>query len=1113
MPNTYNSYHTVAEQIINFNNNVVQILQNINNLTTTNAASVNLTVTDSTGAPTVVSMPSFSYLQSEINRMNNNINTLYGLNNNGAIMKTGPNSFQRIITVDLNLEPADITQISVPSSFISKRNSLFDNLLDPELYITVDLTDKIDMDVKNVLYRRYIVEFEINSAGSFTDLGQSALNSFNNLFNGKSNIVLNDFLLWQQSTPGILSPANPSYDENTIDLTPNELQYSGVFTVLYSEIDSNNTLWYYIDTLTYTEILTSTPKQLAIGDSLIINTVNSNTIYQVNNISTSSSNFKINLTAITGNQPIPIGVNTLKLYSPILKDQNVNISVGYNERNVLFIKALNTTNYLLSRNWSQGIGYFTNDLVLSSQDSNNGTSMVNYYASMVSDYGTALKDLVHRSVPVNKGIIPTSPDLNANNFQVVQTNIHLTNTPNVDIVKNQAAQVATLDTQLQQISNAIQSKNKQIQVTRFSSDADKQQANNDLATLQTKYTSTSNLKDSVNSQILSSSTTTANVTPTFAVRGFWTIPAPAVATYSTSSQAGLVKPQQIVKFDVQYKRLAKDGTEPATKSYKLFDTSVGVSGTSGQIPMSRTNTSPNTRNSSISTRSINRSVTEAAAIANDIVATPSVAAFSNWTNLTTTSLKRVYDAATDTFTWIIDDINNPDTVNINQLDIPIHPNESIQIRIRSISEVGFPDSPLYSEWSNTVTITFPDSLLNVNNNLTQIMTTAQQESIKSGLINTLNTQGLNDLLSQKTVVNNTTYYLPTNAILSGFRDANGNALDLYTYLESLVNKISELEAIITNAQGKLVVTVYKNSQKFTVQKNTALNFTVNCEDYLSPYVSPNVPSGRVYANNVYVIKDFFLTIQNSTPNSTLGLLSSTTYTAGVNTDVYNSSAPQVFWVNDQDELITSDVTGISKTQIDNQFLWSVNYDSINQTTVTPLSQNIGNLFTSNGNNSLTNILSSTEYNLGYSDTSVLSFVGNNKSLIDSSKWIDTTSSISSTNKLLTSIHPSVQQLTDIQETNSQLVHTLTTLNQINIPLNIYFKMNALDNTQTGVNYQYINLTGVTQNVRHIKELKFLFYNQADNSPFSFTIKFTINRIKSIQTTNVISSNVNNNLST
>jgi len=1062
MPNTYNSYHTVAEQIINFNNNVVQLLNNINSLTTTTAASVNLTVVDSTGAPTVVSMPSFSYLQSEINRMNNNINTLYGLNNNGAIMKTGPNSFQRIITVDLNLEPADISQINVPTTFVSKRNYLFDALMDPELFINIDLSGKIDMDTKEILYRRYVISFEIDSTGTLTNLGSSALTSFNQLFNNKSNIVLNDFLGWQQTTPGVLSPGNADYKEETMQLTPNQLQYSGIFSVLRAETDTNNILWYYIDTLTYTEILTNTPKQLAIGDSLIVNIANANTIFQITNISNSSSNFKITLTSVTGNQPIPIGTNTLKFYSPILTDQTINIPVGYNERNVLFVKALNNTNYILSRNWSYGIGYYTNDLSLSSYDDNNGLSMTQYYNANVSDYGAALKDLVNRNQPVNTGITPTAPYLVSSNFQVIQTNLHLTNTANSNLIKQQASQVSSLDNQLQQISNAIQSKNKQIQVTRFSSDADKQQALNDVNGLHTQYHSVSNLKDSVNSQILTTSTTNVTVEPTFAVRGFWTIPAAMVPTYSNAGQANLVKPQQIVKFDVQYKRLSKDGSETPIQTFTLYDTSVGLSST------------------------ISKS------------AVPKTAAYSNWQQLGTTALKRVYDASSGSFTWVVDDMNNPESININQLNIPIQKNETILIRMRSISEVGYPDSPLYSDWSNSITVGFPDNLLNAVNNNSSVIDNAKQEAIKANLLTTLNNNGLNDLLSQKTVVNNSTYYLSSDKILSGFKDVNGNSIDLMDYLKSLTDKIAELQAVITNAQGKLVVTVFKNSNKFIVEKNTVLNFTVNCEDYLFPFVGPGVPSGRVYANNIYVVKDFFITVANSTPNSTLGLLSSTTYTSGVNSDVYNSAVPQVFWVDDQDELITSDVTGVSKTQIDNQFFWSVNYDSVNQTTVTPLSQNIGNLFATNGNNSITDILSSPEYNIGYSDASVLSFIGNNKSLIDSSKWIDTTSSISSTNKLLTSIHPSVQQLTNIQETNTQQVHYLTSLNTINIPINIYFKMNALDNSQSGANYQYIILNGVSQNVRHIKELKFLMYNQADNSPFTFTIKFTLNRVNSIQ---------------
>lgn len=1050
MPNTYNSYHTVAEQIINYNNNVVQILEQINSLATTTQATLNLTITDSTGNLTTVSVPSFNYLQSQINRLNNNINTLYGLNNNGALLQTAPNSFQRVVTVDLNLEPQDISQISIPTSFVSQRNYIFDTLMDPELFINIDLSGKIDLDTREILYRRYVVGFETDANGVFTELGGSALNSFSSTFLGKNNVVLTDFLTWQATTPGVLQPGDPEFSQETLPLNPSQLQYDGIFSVLYSEIDANNILWYYLDTLNYTEILTKTPRQLAVGDSLIINIDNSNTIYQIVNVSTSSSNFKVQLTAITGNQPIPIGTNTLKFYSNILTDQSVDINIGYNQYCVVFVKAKNTTNNITSKNWSSGIAFWTNSLNLSSADNYNGLSMTQYYNSVVSDYGAALKNLVKKTIPVEQGLTPTAPSLSTSNFQVVQTNLHLTNTQNVTQIKQHAAQVAQLDTQLNQISNAIQSKNKQIQVTRFSSPADKQAAQNDLTALQQKYSSTTSLKTSVNAQILASANTQVSITPEYAVRGFWTIPSPVVPTFSIAGQATTGKPQQIVKFEVQYKRLSKDGSEPPIVNYKLYDTSYRSSST---------------------------------------------AAFSNWEEYATTHLKRVYDAATKTFNWILDDQNNPENININQLSIPIKQNETIQIRIRSISEVGFPDTPLYSDWSNTINITFPDSLNTTYKNTQEIVDNAKVQAAKNEVMLSLNNQGLNQLLAQKTTVNNTTYFLNTETILSGFKDSSGNAIGLYEYLKTLTDTITELQGIIQKAQGTLVITVFKNNTQFTVTKNSTLNFTVNCEDYCIPFVGSGVPTGRVYQNNIYVIKDFFLSISNSVENTSLGLLSNINYSANATTDVYNNGVPQVFWVDDQDQLITSDVTGTSKTQIDNQFLWSMNFDSVNQTNVTALSQNIGNSFTSN--NSITNVLSNYEQNIGYSEASILGFVGNNKSLMDSSKWTDTSSSVSSQTKFLTSIHPVVKQLTDLQETNSQKIHYLTSINPIDIPINIYFKMNACDNTQTGVNYQYINLNGVTQNIRHTKELKFYLSLQNDTSPFIFTIKFTLNRINNL----------------
>ena len=142
-------------------------------------------------------------------------------------------------------------------------------------------------------------------------------------------------------------------------------------------------------------------------------------------------------------------------------------------------------------------------------------------------------------------------------------------------------------------------------------------------------------------------------------------------------------------------------------------------------------------------------------------------------------------------------------------------------------------------------------------------------------------------------------------------------------------------------------------------------------------------------------------------------------------------------------------------------------------------------------------MASNEFSVGYNETSILSFVGNNTSLLDTKKWVDTTLSVSSTSKLLTTIHPVVPNLEDIVETNTDKVKVVGGGDDksIVIPINIYFKMNALDPNQGGLNYEYIDLNASKSTIKHIKKLKFLLENEAENKPFEFSIKFNINRSK------------------
>ena len=373
----------------------------------------------------------------------------------------------------------------------------------------------------------------------------------------------------------------------------------------------------------------------------------------------------------------------------------------------------------------------------------------------------------------------------------------------------------------------------------------------------------------------------------------------------------------------------------------------------------------------------------------------------------------------------------------------------------------------------------------------------------------LSAKGLDEHLSDTIVVNNLTFHHESTKILSGFKDENGTAQDLFTYLKSLQERINSLEEKIKRAKGELEVIILRNNTEYVVGNGSETTFNIECESYLSPFTGSGIPSGRVFANNIYVIKDFIVKFRNKSTSSALGLLSSRTYLQ--NPDVYNTGAPQTFWVSDQDELITSDISGQTRTQLNNQYIWTVNYDSVLDTSVTKLTENIGNLFTTDSSsdtpptNSLTNILSSTEYNLGYNETSILSFIGSNKSLLDPSKWIDTNVTTSSTNKLLTSIHPIVPNLETIVETNSDKVKTINAgdSNSTIIPINIYFKMNSLDSNQNGLNYKYINLNSSRKTVKHVKKIKFFLENEAENRPFTFSIKFNINR------NNVITTNSTN----
>jgi hypothetical protein len=120
----------------------------------------------------------------------------------------------------------------------------------------------------------------------------------------------------------------------------------------------------------------------------------------------------------------------------------------------------------------------------------------------------------------------------------------------------------------------------------------------------------------------------------------------------------------------------------------------------------------------------------------------------------------------------------------------------------------------------------------------------------------------------------------------------------------------------------------------------------------------------------------------------------------------------------------------------------------------------------------------------------INFVSSNNSLTDTSKWIDTVTSVSSETKLLTTIHPVIDTLQTLVEDNEDKVKTMNGNNEFIIPISIYFKMNSLDDTKKG--NEVVDLNKVTTSTQHVKKLKFFLEDENKNRPFIFTLKFTLN---------------------
>lgn len=997
-----NSFVTLAEQVQLLNNNSVEILTKMNSIVTSQDSAVNVTQTDSEGNQTTYAMPTVGKLQSDINVLNNNVKRLAGMNDNSAQIIDGQ-STKKIYLADLNREPNRIDFLNTVNQFSSTNNWFFESLMNPMISINFDLTDKIESAVDGVISRRYIVRFERDAENNYTTAGLTAKNDFTNRFINKSDINLKDFTDWYTNTTntGVIDNQNLLYDEQYFEFDYQEVQEHGIFSVLKQETDTiNNKLWFHIYPFKYTTI-NGEEKTIKAGDELILNRQDSVTRWSVLETSVASSDFRVRLERIEGYDPIPTATNVLKFYGNTIVKKMVKVSVGFDEYLVVFMKPTNRKTNIKGSVWSQGTGLYTNDLVL---DTDSNVSMAQYYLNTVYDYGQVLKDMVVKTIPSKFGIKPNAPQLNSDNFKVVQINKHLTDTSDSKEIKDLHSQKNQVKTRLDQINSAVSQKNKELSVTKYQSVAEQNKAQNELTKLIQEQESQSKLLYSLTTQIKSKTDTVNKVDAKFRVRGFWAMPAP--------QQEQGYREQEVVQFEIQYRYSAKNGLENQTEGYTVVDGDQTKTGY-----------------------------------------------FSNWVSMKSDLRKRSYDESTQSWTWEIEDISNADTPNINQLDISIQQGEKVEIRVSSISEVGYPDSIIQSDWSNVLTVEFPDDLNNILDQNDFILQSAEQDNMTIQFEQSLDSKGVNRHVQDSYSVNEQYIAHTDSNIQTNFKDDNGNSFSLKEYLEYLTNKIKTLEDIVYSAKGRLKVSIFNGVEEVEIANNANMKIDFICQNNATS--SDNIN----YDNNVYFNTDYYIKLENIS-TSQLSFLVKDTYVSGNTIRTGFNNLPCL--VNSNQKFIV---------QQEYQFIYFC--DNANGVMLysgnTSNSPSLGSYI--NGQITSSNYLPGMSGTYFNSATTLYSVFG--ESHDGSTDW-----EIGDT--LGTLICPYVKSIDDliIKDNVGSNYKTLDSNESIIIPLNIYWRFKTSSDGTVNIN------TDISY-IEHNKSLKIWLNPSSIGTTFQFIVSFNI----------------------
>ena len=866
--NTNNSISNSLKKLLEINTNSLKTFERINEAVTTNAKSIPLEILTDEGTK-IVSVPGFGYMKQELERLDSNLKALAGLGKGSTKVKLPDGTFQNIITTSLKTPANDITTLARPTAFSSKANYFAEDFLNPMLTTSVDVSGQIPNDTERILVKRIL----------FDGTNQVAVDFFNENYRDQDGI---DYLTAIRD----IVNNNIAYtlDEEMRDMPYRTTQYTGRFDVLSISnskrevIENGNTVkqsikLYTLDGLTYsdnTKDLDQT-ELLRVGDQLMVTGGSKNTRYIIDKLDASTRQVELRL--VEGYESIKIGGGTLSIYKSEDNNLSIEVPVGFDERILMFVKAIDPESKILAEKWSPGAGFYSNDLEVLQEDGSI-IFLSEFYKENVADFSKFITSIKEDNIPpATVGVTPDAPELNGENFKVVQINKHLTENDAADKIKKLSADKISVQEAIKKLDETITKKRSVIASTKYASRVQKDKDKNELIALIEERASEAKLYNSIVTQIqaLSSSSNAQKINPKYRVRGFWKVP--------TAKQVADTLDQEVVQFIVQYRYLSTSGKAAEASQLKFT-----VDG----------------RDKS--------------------------AIFSNWNEKKGKVRQRAKTLNSDgtvakKFTWQASKIEDGQEINFNQLDIAIKQGELVEIRVKSVSEAGFPANPIISDWSEPITISFPEEEIDTTD-VAAVVQVNTAELAKVQITEELTGQGVFTHVSDAFTANENYYAHVATNIASGFLSPEQKPISVYDKIAELEAQIAGLKGTVEAEVGELVVKIVSEDGSVTnINKDTTTQLFAGY--YVDEVADLTVRKGHI------VTKTFKLQLENSKSTKLelisrlVGDRSKPVYRSiNANTDASSNK----FGI--ENETNATNLAVDTKVQRDNYYLEEGNYDLV-----------------------------------------------------------------------------------------------------------------------------------------------------------------------------------------